>query len=60
MNIFQIIARTIIEKSFHLSVWTIEQFHDIDVYEQKTRKLQKLPDGKLGKDITNCLEKKII
>jgi hypothetical protein len=57
MNIFQIIARTIIKKSFHLSVWTIEQFHDIAVYEQKARKLQELPDGTLGKDIANCLEK---
>jgi hypothetical protein len=57
MNIFQIIARTIIKKSFHLSVWTIEQFHDIAVYEQKARQLQELPEGTLGKDIANCLEK---
>lgn len=57
MNILQIIARTIIKKSFHLSVWTIEQFHDIAVYEQKTRQLQELPDGTLGKEIANCLEK---
>lgn len=57
MNIFQIIARTIIKQSFHLSVWTIEQFHDIAVYEQKARQLQELPDGTLGKDIANCLER---
>jgi len=57
MNIFQIIARTIIKQSFHLSVWTIEQFHDIAVYEQKTRQLQELPDGTLGKDIANCLKR---
>jgi len=57
MNIFQIIARTIIKKSFNLSVWTIEQFHDIAVYEQKARQLQELPGGTLGKDIANCLEK---
>jgi hypothetical protein len=57
MNIFQIIARTIIKKSFHLSVWTIEQFHDIAIYEQKARELKQLPDGTLGKDIANCLEK---
>lgn len=56
MNILQIIARRIIKKSFNLSVWTIEQFHDIAVYEQKTRELKKLPDGTLGKDIANCLE----
>lgn len=56
MNIFQITARTIIKKSFHLSVWTIEQFHDMAVYEQKARQLKELPDGTLGKDIANCLE----
>ena len=57
MNILQNIARTIIKKSFHLSVWTIEQFHDIAIYEQKAKKLQTLPDGTLGKEIANCLEK---
>lgn len=57
MNIFQIIARAIIKKSFHLSVRTIEEFHDIAVYEQKARQLQELPDGTLGKDIANCLKK---
>jgi len=57
MNIFQIIARTIIRKSFHLSVWTIEQFHDMAVYEQRARQLKELPEGTLGKDIANCLEK---
>ena len=40
-----------------MSVWTIEQFHDIAVYEQKARQLKELPDGTLGKDIANCLEK---
>jgi hypothetical protein len=57
MNILQLIASTIIKKSFHLSVWTIEQFYNIAIYEQKVRELQKLPDGTLGKDIANCLEK---
>ena len=57
MNIFQHIARSIIKRSFHLSVWTIEQFHDIALYEQKAKKLQELPDGTLGKDIANCLDK---
>lgn len=57
MNIFQLLARAIIKKSFHLSVWTIEQFHDIAIYEQKARQLQELPEGTLGKDIANCLEK---
>lgn len=57
MNIFQIVSRGIIKKSFHLSVWTIEQFYDIAVYEQKVRRLQELPEGTLGKDIANCLQK---
>ena len=57
MNIFQHLARKIIKKSFHLSVWTIEQFHDIAIYEKRVSQLQKLPDGTLGKDIANCLER---
>lgn len=55
MNIFQILARNIIRKSFHLSVWTIEQFYDIALYEEKTRALYMLPEGSLGKEIANCL-----
>ena len=51
MNIFQNLARAIIKQSFHLSVWTIEQFADIAICEQKARLLQELPDGTLGKDI---------
>jgi len=57
MNFFQHLARKIIKHSFHLSVWTIEQLHDIAVYEKKARALNDLPDGTLGKDIANCLEK---
>ncbi|MEG5111040.1 hypothetical protein QUB32_30930 [Microcoleus sp. AT8-A4] len=57
MNIFQQISRAIIKKSFHLSVWTIEQFYDIALYEQKGRELKELPDGTLGKEIGNCLER---
>ncbi len=57
MNIFQQLARAIIKRSFHSSVWTIEQFYDIALYEQKARKLRELPDGTLGKDIADCLEK---
>lgn len=55
MNIFQVLARNIIRKSFHLSVWTIEQFYDIALYEEKTRALNTLPEGSLGKEIANCL-----
>lgn len=56
MNIFQHISRIITKKSFHLSVWTIEQFYDIALYEEKARELKDLPDGTLGKEIGNCLE----
>ncbi|RQO30862.1 hypothetical protein DBR32_09095 [Taibaiella sp. KBW10] len=57
MNLLQQTARTIIRKSFHLSVWTIEQFYDIAIYEQKARQLQTLPEGTLGRDIGDCLAK---
>lgn len=57
MNILQATARKIISSSFHFSVWTIEQFHDTAVYEQKTNQLQELPQGTLGKDIASCLKK---
>lgn len=57
MNIFQLIARSIIRKSFHLSVWTIEQFYNIAVYEEKARQLDDLPEGTLGKDIGACLKR---
>jgi hypothetical protein len=57
MNILQHISRTIIKKSFHLSVWTIEQFNDIALYEQKASELHELPDGTLGKEIATCLAK---
>lgn len=57
MNPFQQLARAIIKRSFHVSVWTIEQFYDIAVYEMKARKLKELPEGTLGRDIANCLEK---
>lgn len=57
MNLIQHLSRAIIKNTFHLSVWTIEQFHDIAVYEQKASKLNELPDGTLGKEIASCLEK---
>jgi hypothetical protein len=56
MNILQHLARAIIKKSFNLSVWIIEQFSDITIYEQKLRELRDFPEGTLGKDIANCLE----
>lgn len=46
MNVFQVIARNIIRKSFRLSVWTIEQFYDIVIYEEKASQ-----DGRNAKPI---------
>lgn len=56
MNILQKIARQIIKKSFKLSVWTIEQFHDKNYYADKVDNLRKYPIGTLGHDIANCLD----
>jgi len=57
MNILQKLVRAIIKRSFHFSVWTIERFYDIAIYEQKAKELNELPEGTLGKDIAKCLEK---
>lgn len=57
MNIFQHLSRSIINASFRLSVWAIEQFHDVKQYEEKAKTLKELPDGTLGKDIADCLER---
>ncbi|MDA3616157.1 hypothetical protein [Polluticaenibacter yanchengensis] len=57
MNKLQTLARKIIKSTFHLSVCAIEKFHDIDVYDQKCRKLEELPEGTLGKDVAKCLKK---
>ncbi|MET0637944.1 MAG: hypothetical protein ABWZ25_18070 [Chitinophagaceae bacterium] len=56
MNIFQWIARATIKRSFKTSVWTIEKFYDVAVYEAKSEKLSQLPEGSLGRDIADCLE----
>jgi hypothetical protein len=50
------IPETIIKASFHLSVWAIEQFHDMKVYKNKVEELRKSNHGTLGKDIVNCLD----
>lgn len=56
MGLRQRLALGIIRRSFHLSVWTIGKFCDIEVYEAKARELQELPAGSLGKAIGDCLE----
>jgi ubiquinone biosynthesis protein Coq4 len=56
MKILQNIAQNIIKASFHLSVWIIEQFHDINIYENKVELLLKMPIGTLGNDIGKSLK----
>ena len=51
------IPEKIIKASFHLSVWTIEQFHDMKVYEDKVNALRDFAAGTLGKDVAGCLDK---
>jgi hypothetical protein len=56
MNIFRLISRSIIKRSFNLSVWAIEQFYDMTPYDQKVGELRKLAEGTLGCDIAQCLD----
>lgn len=51
------IPEIIIKASFNLSVWVIEKFHDMKVYEDKVNQLRGLEQGTLGKDIADCLDK---
>ena len=51
------IPEKIIKASFHLSVLTIEQFHDMKVYEDKVNALRHFAAGTLGKDVAGCLDK---
>jgi hypothetical protein len=51
------ITETIIRASFHLSVWIIEQFHDMRAYEDKVNEWRELGKGTLGKDVADCLDK---
>lgn len=57
MKTLQNIAEIIIKSSFHLSVWIIEQFHDVKIYENKVDFLLKMPEGTLGNDIGRSLKK---
>jgi ubiquinone biosynthesis protein Coq4 len=55
MKMLQKIAENIIRASFHLSVWIIEQFHNVKIYENKVELLLKMPNGTLGNDIGKSL-----
>ncbi len=56
MNCIQKTARKIIKCSFNFSVWIIEQFHDMEYYNNKVEKLRQYPKGTLGYDIAKCLD----
>ena len=49
------ISEWIIKKSFNLSVWLIEQFHDMNLYDEQLSQLRQLENGTLGKEIATCL-----
>jgi hypothetical protein len=50
------VTEIMIKGSFHLSVWLIEQFHDMDIYDEKIKVLRLYPDGSLGKEVATCLD----
>lgn len=56
MNVLKKVARQIIKKSFNISVWTIEQFHDMKTKSEELEKLRQYPIGSLGHDISKCLD----
>lgn len=49
------LSEKIIEKSFYLSVWTIEQLSNTDKLKDKIEELNNLEEGTLGKEIARCL-----
>ena len=56
MTILKKIARKIIKISFDFSVYTIERFNDMELYNQKVSKLRDLQNGMLGKEIADYLD----
>lgn len=50
------LSEKIIEKSFFLSVWLIEQFSKTDDLKKKVEQLDKMQEGTLGKEIAQCLK----
>lgn len=51
------ISEQIIKASFHLSVWTIEKFYDMNIYEHKVRELRNYEQGTLGREVAECLDR---
>lgn len=57
MNVLTKFPEQIIKFSFNLSVWLIELFNDMSLYDEKTKQLNQSKDGTLAKDISECLIK---
>jgi hypothetical protein len=45
----------LIRHAFFLSVWCLEQCHDMSPYQQKVAALSQLPKGTVGKSLAECL-----
>lgn len=58
VNVFQRVARRIIEMSFDGSVGAISLFHDMSRYHQKVDALRRCPRGSLGSEIANALDRR--
>ena len=50
------LSEKIIEKSFYLSVWVIEQMSDTTALKEKVESLDQMAEGTLGKEIAKCLK----
>lgn len=57
MDLLTRLACIIIRKSFHTSVWVISKFNDMAAIQERTGELSRLPEGTLGRDIADCLQK---
>lgn len=57
MNQVGKVSGWIIRRSFKLSVWLIERFHDMKLYDEQLEELRKLKKGTLGREIADCLDK---
>ena len=58
MNVFQRLARRIIESAFELSVATIELFNDMSRLRRKVDTLRRCAAGSLGKEIADILDRR--
>lgn len=56
LNVFQRVARKIIEVAFDFSVGTIAFFNDMDRYHRQVDALRRCPPGSLGREIADRLD----